>query len=64
MNPTKLLPAALAVAWWSWKIAHRTACCLETQVFPNAVNTPSFPNVVLRPGETYRHTMIHRFSAR
>ena len=35
--------------------------CLETQGFPNAVNTPSFPNAVLRPGETYSHTMVHRF---
>jgi aldose 1-epimerase len=35
--------------------------CLETQGFPNAVNTPTFPNVVLLPGETYSHTMVHRF---
>jgi aldose 1-epimerase len=36
--------------------------CLETQNFPNAVNQPTFPSPVLRPGRTYRHTMVHRFS--
>jgi aldose 1-epimerase len=36
--------------------------CLETQHFPNAINTPKFAPVVLRPGETYKHLTIHRFS--
>ena len=36
---------------------------LETQSFPNAINTPAFPSVVLRPGQTYKHTTIWRFSA-
>ncbi|HSV26315.1 MAG TPA: aldose epimerase family protein [Sedimentisphaerales bacterium] len=36
--------------------------CLETQHFPNAVNTPAFASVVLRPGQTYRHLTVHRFS--
>ncbi|CAM6003786.1 unnamed protein product [Sphagnum balticum] len=35
--------------------------CLETQGFPNAINEPNFPPVVVRPGETYRHVMVHRF---
>lgn len=43
--------------------AHRTALCLETEGFPDSPNQPSFPTPVLRPGETYQHTMIHRFSA-
>jgi aldose 1-epimerase len=30
---------------------------LETQVYPNAPNEPSFPSAVLRPGEAYRHVM-------
>ena len=37
--------------------------CLETQHFPDSVNHPSFPSVILRPGLTYRSTTIHRFSA-
>ncbi len=41
----------------------RTAFCLETEGFPDAPNQPSFPSCVLRPGETYRHVMIHKFSA-
>ena len=42
--------------------AWRTALCLETEGFPDAPNHPSFPSPVLRPGDTYRHTMIHKFS--
>jgi aldose 1-epimerase len=45
------------------KYAHRTALCLETEGFPNAPNKPAFPSSVLRPGETYRHVMVHKFSA-
>ena len=37
--------------------------CLETQHFPDSPNQPAFPNTILRPGETYTHTTIHRFSA-
>lgn len=36
--------------------------CLETQGFPNAVNQPNFPSVVVRPGEKYNHTMLFEFS--
>ena len=35
--------------------------CLETQHFPNSVNQPNFPSVILRPGETYQHIMVHKF---
>jgi aldose 1-epimerase len=38
--------------------------CLETQHYPDSPNQPKFPPVVLRPGETYKHTMIHKFSAK
>ena len=37
--------------------------CLETQHFPDSVNHPKFPSVILRPGHTYRHTTLHKFSA-
>lgn len=36
--------------------------CLETQHFPDSPNQPEFPSVILRPGETYRHTTKHVFS--
>ncbi|KAB1212265.1 Aldose 1-epimerase [Morella rubra] len=37
--------------------------CLETQGFPNAINQPNFPSVVVQPGEQYKHTMLFEFSA-
>lgn len=38
------------------------AFCLETQHYPDAINKPGFPSVVLRPGEEYRQTTTHTFS--
>ena len=38
------------------------AFCLETQHYPDSPNKPEFPSTVLRPGETYRSTTVHRFS--
>ncbi len=35
--------------------------CLESQKYPDAIHHKNFPSVVLRPGEEYRHHMIHRF---
>lgn len=36
--------------------------CLETQHFPDSPNQPSFPETILRPGETYRQTTVYKFS--
>ncbi|QTN33475.1 galactose mutarotase [Akkermansiaceae bacterium] len=44
------------------KYPHRSALCLETENFPDAPNQASFPGAVLRPGETYRHVMVHAFT--
>jgi aldose 1-epimerase len=38
-----------------------SALCLETQSYPNAVNEPSFPSIVLDAGDEYRQTTIYRF---
>jgi aldose 1-epimerase len=38
--------------------------CLETQHFPDSVNHPNFPTTILRPGEIYAQTTIHRFSTK
>jgi len=38
--------------------------CLETQHYPDSPNQPNFPSTVLRPGETFRSTTVHHFSAR
>ncbi len=38
-----------------------TAFCLETQHYPDSPNQPQFPNTILKPGDTYRHTTVHTF---
>ena len=38
------------------------AFCLETQHYPDSINHPKFPSVVLRPGQTYRTVTVHRFT--
>ena len=40
----------------------RSALCLETQHFPDAVHHPNFPSIILQPGKTYRHTCVYSFS--
>jgi aldose 1-epimerase len=40
------------------------AFCLETQHYPDSVHHPNFPSTILRPGSTYTHTTIYKFSAR
>lgn len=39
-----------------------TGFCLETQHYPDSINHPAFPSVVLRPGQTFKSTTVHRFS--
>lgn len=36
--------------------------CLETQGFPDAINHPNFPSVVVQLGEKYQHSMLWEFS--
>jgi len=43
---------------------HRNAFCLEPQHFPDSPNQPNFPSVVLKPGQTYRNTIIYRFAVK
>ena len=39
------------------------AFCLETQKFPNSINVPAWRDqVILKPGQTYKHVMVFRFS--
>ncbi len=38
------------------------AFCLETQKYPDSPNQPDYPSAVLRPGETYEHVTIHKFT--
>jgi len=35
--------------------------CLETQHYPDSPNQKDFPTTVLKPGETYRQSTVHKF---
>jgi aldose 1-epimerase len=37
------------------------AFCLETQHFPDSPNQPKFPSTVLKPGQTFKSTTVHKF---
>jgi aldose 1-epimerase len=37
--------------------------CLETQHYPDSINQPKFPSVILRPGQKFQSTTVHTFSA-
>ncbi|SMF09698.1 aldose epimerase family protein [Desulfovibrio gilichinskyi] len=39
----------------------RSGFCLEPEGYPDAVNRPEFPSVILRPGEVYNHVTEYRF---
>lgn len=40
----------------------RSAFCFETQGYPNAVNTPSFPMQIAGPGQPYRSSTVFKFA--
>jgi aldose 1-epimerase len=47
-----------------WVYEHRHGFCMEPQHYPDSPNRPEFPSTVLRPGETYRNTIVYRFLTR
>ena len=42
--------------------AKHAGICLETQKYPDSIHHPEWPTTRLNPGQTYRHTMVHRFT--
>ena len=46
------------------KYVKHGALCLETQHYPDSPNEPSFPNTILKPGETYKTTTVYKFSVK
>ena len=42
--------------------AHRSGFCLETQHFPDSPNQPTFPSIILRPGDVYSTRTAYSFS--
>jgi len=45
------------------KYDYRSGFCLETQHYPDSVNQPNFPSIILRPGETYTHTCVYQITS-
>lgn len=43
------------------KFGSYSGVALETQHYPDSVNHPEFPTVVLKPGETYHEQTIYKF---
>ncbi len=46
------------------KYVKYAALCLEAQHYPDSPNQPSFPTTILKPGETYKQTTVHKFSVK
>jgi aldose 1-epimerase len=46
----------------SGRFKQYAAFCLETQHYPDSPNQPKFPSSLLKPGETFQQTTVHRFS--
>jgi aldose 1-epimerase len=44
--------------------AKHAAFCMETQHFPDGPNQPSFPNTIVKPGETYKSVTRYKFSVK
>jgi len=44
--------------------AKHSGFCLETQHYPDAVNHPNFPSIILRPGSVYHSETDYRFSTK
>jgi aldose 1-epimerase len=43
--------------------AQHSAFCIETQKFPNSINVPAWKiEEILRPGQTYKHVMVLKFT--
>ncbi len=46
-----------------WAYARHDGLALEPQHYPDSPNHADFPSVVLKPGQTYRNTIMYKFSA-
>lgn len=42
----------------------RSAVCFETQHFPDAINKPEYPSVILKVGDTFKSKTSHKFSVK
>jgi hypothetical protein len=44
-------------------LLHVLLLLLLLQSFPDSINQPNFPSVVLQPGEAYKQQLVYRFSS-
>jgi aldose 1-epimerase len=44
-----------------WTYQFRNAFCFEPQHYPDSPNHPAFPTTELKPGETYKNTIVYKF---
>ena len=42
----------------------RSAVCFETQHYPDSINKPDYPSVVLRPGDKFNSRTIYKFNVK
>lgn len=49
------------VGWGGAVYSRHHGFCLETQHYPDSINQPKFPSVVVEPGKTYTSTTEYRF---
>jgi aldose 1-epimerase len=47
-----------------WVYKQRNGLCFEPQHYPDSPNQPQFPSTELKPGQTYRNTILYKFSAK
>jgi aldose 1-epimerase len=47
-----------------WAYEKHDVLALEPQHFPDSPNRSNFPPVILKPGQTYRNTIVYTFSTR
>ncbi len=45
-----------------WTYQFRNGFCFEPQHYPDSPNHPDFPTTELKPGETYKNTIVYKFS--
>lgn len=50
------------------KLGHRyparSAVCFETQHFPDSINKPEYPSIILKVGDTFKSKTSHKFSVK
>jgi aldose 1-epimerase len=47
-----------------WVYQFRDGFCMEPQHYPDSPNRTNFPSVVLKPGQTYKNTIVYRLSVK